>query len=967
MDGAVQPDGTIAGLDGYTGLAQAVINAEVNSCTEITDFDNDGVENNIDVDDDNDGVLDAYECQIPIANYSFENNSTAPIDNWRVVSAPNFYGIETANGTNFTTAQEGNSYGFINGSGVLQLNQIFATFDRQADYILEFYIGDPLPFAPAFSNDEQTIVSLGYTTDGVDFNNIPGGSLTVESYQTPNGVWSRFRITTTITNTSPAYGNGIAVQIENIDPDTNSQTTFDNFSIVIDTDGDGLSDCEDLDADADGCNDVVEAGHTDAGSGVLGTTVDAAGRVTGAGGYTGPRWQMWDSTTDSGCNPIDTDGDGIEDGNYFYLDTSNNLQFDIDLDNDNDGLSDEEEGCNLTDGANRYYYNFEFPPNNFATSGFTVPNTTYSDYWDAPVGVGGGVHMVSAEDYGVENNFVHDGTLLTNLPEPNQDNDSYLFLNETTSITQNTSSIIIENSSYLITIAIGDDLDVVSRFRNDNESIIEAGYYNGGIFTVLGSLTVQGSETPNGAWKDFSFVATATPPSIGADLLIRITHINNSALNQSRGSYDHIRIQLDTDGDGIPDCSDNDSDNDGCADVIEAGYQDEDLDAFVDPYTLGNTGQVDGNGRVNGHTYGVTPLNLLYVRTPAIAAVIDAAPSNQTECVGEDAQFTVVASRAGANPNILYEWAESTDGGANWTVLTDTAPYSGTTTNQLTLTAVTIAQNGNLYRVRVSGDDYLCYEEDIATLTVEDGPTLPTITPDNATICAGEDATFTLSGDAGDTVTYSFDNNTTNATVVLDATTGTATVTAAAATADVTLSIVEAVDAITNCTTTYTPYITDLITVNPIPDAPINPVDQTVCEGNTNPALAVSLTATATATTVVDWFAASTGGTALSNDSLSYTATETAPNSYTFYAETRDTATGCVSNTRTQVTIEILPAIVADTLPDTAQCDSYLLPNLSPNNNYYTGPNATGTPLNPGDAITADQLIYIYAETTTTL
>ena len=59
-------------------------------------------------------------------------------------------------------------------------------------------------------------------------------------------------------------------------------------SVCPDTDGDGIPDNLDTDADGDGCADAKEAGFTDANDDgqVDGTGVDADGKVTGGDGYT---------------------------------------------------------------------------------------------------------------------------------------------------------------------------------------------------------------------------------------------------------------------------------------------------------------------------------------------------------------------------------------------------------------------------------------------------------------------------------------------------------------------------------------------------------------------------------------------------------------------------------------------------------------------------------------------------------
>ncbi|AWG24466.1 fibronectin type III domain-containing protein [Flavobacterium kingsejongi] len=55
----------------------------------------------------------------------------------------------------------------------------------------------------------------------------------------------------------------------------------------------------------------------------------------------------------------------------------------------------------------------------------------------------------------------------------------------------------------------------------------------------------------------------------------------------------------------------------------------------------------------------------------------------------------------------------------------------------------------------------------------------------------------------------------------------------------------------------------------------------------------------------------------------------------------------------------------ADQIQDVTVCDSYILPALSANNSYYTGPGATGTQLQPGDVVTTTQTIHVFAQTGT--
>ena len=63
--------------------------------------------------------------------------------------------------------------------------------------------------------------------------------------------------------------------------------------------------------------------------------------------------------------------------------------------------------------------------------------------------------------------------------------------------------------------------------------------------------------------------------------------------------------------------------------------------------------------------------------------------------------------------------------------------------------------------------------------------------------------------------------------------------------------------------------------------------------------------------------------------------------------------------------VTILHSPVIQPLADIRVCDTYALPAL-PLGNYFTATGGTGTMLNVGDVLNHDQVVYVYAETTTT-
>jgi gliding motility-associated-like protein len=85
----------------------------------------------------------------------------------------------------------------------------------------------------------------------------------------------------------------------------------------------------------------------------------------------------------------------------------------------------------------------------------------------------------------------------------------------------------------------------------------------------------------------------------------------------------------------------------------------------------------------------------------------------------------------------------------------------------------------------------------------------------------------------------------------------------------------------------------------PVVLPPVSGGDKFYCAGGVIPAL----TATVLAGETVDWYNASSGGTLLRSGSLSYTPTTPG----TYYAQSRNTTSNCVSSTRTAITLTMNP------------------------------------------------------------
>ncbi|WP_350291919.1 thrombospondin type 3 repeat-containing protein [uncultured Croceitalea sp.] len=309
-----------------------------------TDSDGDGIEDVTDLDNDNDGILDVEECPfVPIVTQSFTSTNGTVITNTAsngrgnlyidFISIDNSFNL-TINGTDIATEFQfqpgaaGNFARFDTGftygqNGVPQLWSMTGTvtnpmlriiidadgnlelFGAQspAGTLLQLTLDTPpvtVPWNPSGSNT----ISIGQMLTGPT--NMTGQLSFNEECDTDlDGILNRFDLDSDNDGIydaeeaghGQAHTNGIVDGAIGTDGIPNSVQNAPNNKLVNytiqDTDGDGTADAQELDADADGCLDVLEAGYTDPnGDGLLGgasLTVNTLGVVTsGTDGYTTP-------------------------------------------------------------------------------------------------------------------------------------------------------------------------------------------------------------------------------------------------------------------------------------------------------------------------------------------------------------------------------------------------------------------------------------------------------------------------------------------------------------------------------------------------------------------------------------------------------------------------------------------------------------------------------------------------------
>lgn len=252
---------------------------------------------------------------------------------------------------------------------------------------------------------------------------------------------------------------------------------------------------------------------------------------------------------------------------------------------------------------------------------------------------------------------------------------------------------------------------------------------------------------------------------------------NNDGISDA---YNLGLTPIDTDGDGIPDYLDLDSDNDGIYDLNESGSNapDADFNGVIDGTNFGSNGlfssletnpnsgvlnytiadtnangianyisldsdgdlcndvieagfsdlngdgllgnttiSVDANGIVLG-SGGYTTPNQNYI----IAAPIEIStqPTNQTTCNFENAIFTYIGTAADS-----YQWQMSSDNGINWTNISNNTTYAGATTEILQISGAVNAMNNYRFRVVLNRIGNSCgLTSDGALLTINPTPIL---------------------------------------------------------------------------------------------------------------------------------------------------------------------------------------------------------------------------------------------------
>ncbi|UQB67580.1 DUF11 domain-containing protein [Epilithonimonas zeae] len=492
----------------------------VSVCSLGLDSDGDGISDACDLDDDNDGILDAVES--PNCFYAdYEVRKTISSITSQFTTTDSFgllynYIVENtvAAGFNFTTAVALASNPAGSNLFTIEFNKPIAL----GSLILTDNISNTAAARARLFGSNDNITYLQLTSAESNINTATGTTFTIDQNQAK---YKYYKIQTTVAGaiaTTDYIGEIIPIVASNYIP-----SEYPKATCTDDLDGDGIPNHLDLDSDGDGCFDAFEGdenvtlGQLNA-NGSINSAVDvqgvpvlvSSGGTADIGGDQGQGNGQSKSALKNDC--LDSDNDGLVDW--------------IDLDDDNDGILD------LTECPNTYIVR------PVVTSSITTVNT---------ITVGDIQTIANAEGAG--------GTGSGTVPHW---------------YTNAVNNLPVEISMNMQAASIIDNIKLYDPW-GFNEWIkdfkIEF-YNNSNVLLGTENLTAPNQYAPGTILsfsKEYSNVTS-----------LKFTIISDqgyNTLNPRRVSLSELvflDLQIcDTDGDGVPNRLDLDSDGDGCSDAIE--------------------------------------------------------------------------------------------------------------------------------------------------------------------------------------------------------------------------------------------------------------------------------------------------------------------------------------------------------------------------------------------------------------
>ena len=680
-------DGVIDSNDtGYTDLDADGMDDTAELTSEL-DSDSDGVPNYLDIDSDDDGIHDVIEG----GDGNLDTNGDGAID-------PNDDGYVDSDGDGMDDDSESTPVVHTDGDQLGDGIPDYIDIDSDNDGIFDVEEGGD---GDLDTNDDGVINSgdTGFTdTDGDgmddDAESTPvtnsDNDLVPDFQDIDSDNDGIFDVVEGGDSDLDVDGDGVIGCIcsqDNgyFDLDGNGMNDTAELTPETDSDSDGVPDYIDIDSDNDGIHDVTESGD-----GNLDTNGDGA-----------------IDSNDSDYS--DSDGDGMDDDSEptDVLDSDgDSLPNHLDIDSDNDGIYDVEEGgdssldtnddgvINDSDTGYSDSDNDGMDDDSETTPVTNTDNDGNPDFVDIDSDNDGIQDVIEGGDGVFDTNG--DGMIDT------LDNDvNFTFVDaDGDGMADQTEDTPVIDSD-------GDGANDYQDLDSDND----------GIFDVVEGGDGIDADFDEDGTNEFTDLDTNDDGMIDSDDVGYVDADNDGMADGSEGTgQPNSDVTEDLD-DGIPNYLDLDSDDDGCNDVVEAGFADLDGDGILGV----GLPEIDDNGLVvtdeeEGYVLPVdSDNNGVLDCYDALILVVNITSQPQdagTVFQGDNVSYSVGVTVDGDLP-AEYQWqmgvVSDDEQDTTWTDLANGLQFSGIDTDSMTITDVTFDEFDNtLYRVKVTATGYRC-------------------------------------------------------------------------------------------------------------------------------------------------------------------------------------------------------------------------------------------------------------------
>lgn len=586
----------------------------LNACA---DTDGDGINDLADIDDDNDGIVDAVEspnCFYAKAEATNITSITSEFTQYSTYVIENSYDGDITTKSAFATGQA------MTGKVLYEITpENPVAISAVNFYMANWYISNG-GAAKLQGWDGTAWVDLSATYTFLNNTN----DFSISNTLQPNTRYSKYRIYGLSGTGYYAGVNEITLSADNY-----VASAYPKTSCTDDFDGDGIQNHLDLDSDGDGCPDLVEANVSPLTDRITPSTINNDG---GSYGITNPtNAQLNPTATDvngDGLNDsVDADTNGITDYASTYYIYALNASLSLCVDTDGDGVNDL----------------FDMDDDNDGILDAIESPSCYYTAAEASVISEVSTLLTNDDGTGVNLPFMHDGattsvTASNNVITAGQPIVGAIIYMVKYPVSVNLTSLSVYGGSW------GTSSTGILQGSNDEVSWVTLSASVNAAVTTVKTFT-NTLDTGNN-YKYYRLIKDSGTTTT-AITTYEVSGIINTS-NYIPSLNPKSACSNDTDGDGILNHLDLDSDNDGCPDALEGAESVATTDLVIASGTLQGGNGVDPVAAPTSGTYNQSVLLNLGITVDA-DGVPTLVNSGGGEAAEEKTEFDVILKSAGAS------------------------------------------------------------------------------------------------------------------------------------------------------------------------------------------------------------------------------------------------------------------------------------------------------------------------------